>query len=257
MEIVKNSHKFLISDIYNNYCISWFTNHYEKWEKDTFHILEHYKNHDNGVYIDIGSWIGPTVLYSANIFNKVIAIEPDPIAIERFKKNLKVNKFKNVILIEKGLSKENGIVLFGGNGKLGNSESTLLIANMEDYLSYDGRHTRVHEHNEVIEIETITIETLIKTNNINPNDISLIKMDIEGGEKLVIPALKTFLKIHMPVFYISLHRCFLREREIIDIINILFEIYQNCYIFSKIGDKISVDKQYIQDNKLCCLVFEK
>ena len=257
MEIVKNNNKFLISDVSNNYSVSWFTNHYEKWEKDTFYILEHYKNNRNGVYIDIGSWIGPTVLYSANIYNKVIALEPDPIAIKRLKKNLDVNNFKNIILIEKGLSKENGTVMFGGNGKLGNSESTLLIANKKDYLSYDGRHTQIHDHNEVIEIETITIEHLIKVNNIDPNDISLIKMDIEGGEKIVIPALIEFLKTYKPVFYISLHRCFLREREIDNIIKILFEIYEDCYIFSNNGDKILVDKQYIQDNNLCCLVFEK
>ena len=86
MEVIKNNRKFLISRESNNYCVSWFTNHYEMWEQDTFHILEYYKNIKGGIYIDIGSWIGPTVLYGANIYTNVIAIEPDPIAVKRLKK---------------------------------------------------------------------------------------------------------------------------------------------------------------------------
>jgi len=71
----------------------------------------------------------------------VIAIEPDPVALQRLKKNISANSFTNITLIEKALSSENTITQFGGNGKLGNSESTLLISNKEDYLSYQGRHT--------------------------------------------------------------------------------------------------------------------
>ena len=88
----------------------------------------------------------------------MVAIEPDPVACSRLKKNISVNNFNNIVLIEKGLSSENGITQFGGNGKLGNSESTLLISKREEYLSYEGRHTKVHTHDEIVEIETITIE---------------------------------------------------------------------------------------------------
>ena len=34
-----------------------------------------------------------------------------------------------------------------------NSESTLLIANKKDYLSYPGRHTTVHKHNQIVNIK--------------------------------------------------------------------------------------------------------
>ena len=97
----------------------------------------------------------------------MIAIEPDPVALSRLKKNISANNFNNIVLIEKGLSSENGITQFGGNGSLGNSESTLLIANKEEYLSYEGRHTKTHNHNEIVEIETITIEKLIEQQNID------------------------------------------------------------------------------------------
>jgi len=185
----------------------------------------------------------------------VIAIEPDTVALERLKKNIRANSFNNISLIEKGLSKNNGTSEFGGNGELGNSESTLLISNKADYLSYDGRQ-HVHTHNEILVIETITIETLIEEQKINPEDISLIKMDIEGGEKIVVPALVNFLKKYKPNFYISLHRCFLRPSDIEEIIDILFGVYDKCYVFSCNGEKRLVDKNIIQNESLGCLVFE-
>ncbi len=256
MKIIKNNCVFYISDD-DKYSKCWFSNNkLDKWESNTFHIFDYYKNNKEGVYIDIGSWIGPTVLYCANIYNKVIAIEPDPIALIKLKKNMSVNNFNNIALVEKGLSFNNGTSLFGGNGILGNSESTLLIANKKDYLSYPGRHTKVHKHNQIVNIKTITIETLIEEQNINPKHISLIKMDIEGGEKIVVPALINFLNKYKPVFYISLHRCFLRETEINKIINDLFSIYDKCYLFTENGNKILINKKYILEKNISCLVFE-
>jgi FkbM family methyltransferase len=205
----------------------WFLNdRINKWEQATFQILEHYKDSEKGIYIDIGAWIGPTVLYSANIYNKVIAFEPDPIAIERLEENISANNFSNITLVKKALSNKIGTSKFGGNGALGNSESTLLIAN-DDYFTYEGRHTNAwkDKHNNIVEIETTVIETVLDELNINPTEISLIKMDIEGGEILVVPYLETFLKKYKPVFYISLHYCYLRIDDIIVILDVLFGVY--------------------------------
>jgi len=255
MKIVKNNCSFQISEN-EPYSMNWFSNNKcDKWEQDSFHIFEYYKN-NKGIYIDIGAWIGPTVLYCANIYKKVIAFEPDLVALSSLKKNISSNNFNNIVLIEKGLSSENGITQFGGNGSLGNSESTLLIANKEEYLSYEGRHTTNHSHDEIVEIETITIEKLIEQQNIDPKNISLIKMDIEGGEKIVVPSLVNFLNTYKPIFYISLHRCFLKESDINQIIDILFNIYGKCYYFSNNGAKKLIDKKVIQTKKLNSLVFE-
>ena len=88
MKIEKNNCSFLISED-DEYSMNWFSNNQlDIWEQDTFHIFEYYKNYKKGIYIDIGAWIGPTVLYCANIYKKVIALEPDPIALSRLKKNI-------------------------------------------------------------------------------------------------------------------------------------------------------------------------
>ena len=254
MIIKKKNCSFSISD--DEYSKKWFSQFFDKWEEDTFYILDHYKNHKKGIYVDVGAWIGPTVLYSANIYKKVIALEPDPVAFNRLTKNINKNSFDNIVVIEKGLSSQNGRCEFGGNGDLGNSESTLLISNKNDFLSYSGRHTTRWTYHDTTMIETITIETLIEEQQINPDHISLIKMDIEGGEKIVVPSLVNFLKKYKPIFYISLHRCFLREFEIEQLIDVLFGIYNKCYFFSSSGEKKLVDKKYIQKNSLTSLVFE-
>jgi FkbM family methyltransferase len=257
MEISKNNYSFYVSD--DTFSKDWFDKgKLDKWEQNTFHILEYYKKHKKSIYIDIGSWIGPTVLYSANIYDKVIAVEPDTVALDRLKMNLAVNNFNNVILIEKGLSDHDGTSNFGGNGELGNSESTMLINNKDHYLSYEGRHTTTwKDHNDdIIEIETITIETLLYQLNINAEHISLIKMDIEGGEIIAIPAMENFLSRFKPVLYISLHYVYLQLTDINIIIDILFKIYDDCYNFTSDGSRCVVNIDTVKDKKLKNLVFE-
>ena len=84
----------------------------------------------------------------------------------------------------------------------------------------------------------------------------LLKMDIEGGELIVTPYLKDFLSKHKPVFYISLHFCFLKEEHVILITDILFDIYENCYYFTDDGGKIKISKEDVISLKKSAIVFE-
>ena len=70
MHIIKRKTEFNIS---GKYSVDWFVPniHYGNWEEDTFNILDHYQN-PYKTYIDIGAWIGPTVLYSASKFKNVV-----------------------------------------------------------------------------------------------------------------------------------------------------------------------------------------
>lgn len=255
MIIEKNNHVFHVTGRYSE---RWFKNgKLNKWEPQTFHILDYYRNNTDGIYIDIGAWIGPTVLYAAGNYKKVVAIEPDPVAYERLVDNIKANKFPNIILYKKAISDKEGEVKFGGNGSLGNSESSLLVAE-EDYLTYEGRHTQFWEddHEDIIDAETTTIENCLKEVGVEGSMISLIKMDIEGGEKIVIPAIKDFLRINKPIFYISLHDCFLRPKEVEDTLTHLFDVYDYCYVFLISGEKVKVSKEEVKRFGFKNLVFE-
>jgi hypothetical protein len=61
-------------------------------------------------------------------------------------------------------------------------------------------------------------------------------MDIEGGEYIVLPTILDFLIKYKPIFYISLHAVFLSHNQILEIIELLFTAYDNCYVFDNFID---------------------
>tara|TARA_B100001063_G_scaffold138607_2_gene129507 strand:+ start:14332 stop:15171 length:840 start_codon:yes stop_codon:yes gene_type:complete len=230
--------------------VNVFYNHYQqgldKWEKDTYCILDLFKN-NKGTLIDIGAWIGPISLYSSSLYKKVVAIEADPVAIEALNANIKCNDFKNICLIEKALSNiNNSNITFGGNGPLGNSESSMLI-NEKDFLDYEGRSSISwkNNNNHKTIVNTINFETLISDLKLDFNEISLIKMDIEGGEKIVVPDLKKNLMLFNIPLFISLHPCYLQKKDIYMLVNMLFDIYNKCFYINSNKEKEYIKKEII------------
>lgn len=217
-------------------------NELDKWESGTFYILDLFKN-NNGILIDIGAQIGSISLYSASLYKKIIAVEADPVAIEALKANIKCNNFKNINLIEKAISDTDNIeIIFGGNGPLGNSESTILV-NDKNFLDIETKWK--NNHNEIVKVNTIKFETLIKELDLDPNEIALIKIDIEGGEKIIIPDMKNCLiSVNIPI-WISLHPSFLEKSDIYMIVNILFEIYNKCFYINSNNEKVPLTKEII------------
>lgn len=127
-KITRNGRSFNVAGSYSS---RWFSNSFPKWEASTFKVLERYGG-DGGVYLDVGAWIGPTVLYSAHLFDHVIALDADPVALERLDMNIAANDFDNITVVKKALGNVNAkSVMFGGNGPLGNSMSTLLVSDPE------------------------------------------------------------------------------------------------------------------------------
>lgn len=182
-----------------------------KWEPETFKILDQYKN-PNLVYIDIGSWIGPTVLYASQKYKKVISLEVDPEPVKKLKNNILINNISNVNFVEKALYDKTGEVNFFSRSS---SMSTFSKKNPKG------------QKETVIDVKTITFEDLLVECKTQAKDIALIKMDIEGGEIKTIPSMKDFLtKFPIPL-YISLHPMFLDNEEIDYLQNTLRSIYKN------------------------------
>jgi FkbM family methyltransferase len=246
IQIHKNSTTFNVTGCVcndGNCPINWFPSAFSSgWEIDTFHILDHYSNKDK-IYIDIGAWIGPTVLYSADKFKRITCFEPDHIALKKLIDNVNVNNFTNIKIHNKAISNKNGKTVFGGNGPFGNSMSSMIeTAHVNSaYLT---------------EVDTITLHDALINDNIEPVDISLIKMDIEGGEIIVVPFIIDFLRKYKPSFYISLHRMFVPDKDIDEIVEQLFTIYTKCFVFDRSGNKIEVTKQEVLNRKIPAIVFE-
>ena len=259
IKIKKNDVEY---NVMGDYCKNWFQYSIrEKWEEETFNILDFYSK-TKPVYIDIGAWIGPTVLYASRKYDNIICFEPDPVAVERLEQNILISAISNVTLVKKALSESEGTTKFGGNWELGNSMSTLLVNN-EQFLNsgnIPGQYGDTNSRSQnIIEVATTTLEKVLDDNKIIPDDIALIKMDIEGGESIVIPAIQSFLEKHKPPLYISLHRCFLLPPEITKLVDILFNIYPHCYIFSPVNssERIEVTKSFVQRFGLLSLVFSQ
>ena len=127
--------------------------------------------------IDIGANIGfYTVQFSKKVgkYGKVFAVEPSLNNVYLLKKNILVNRLKNVSIIEKAISSKTG------DGKL-----YLSKGHSGDHRIYNTMNKRKY-----IPIQTITIDYLTK----NEKQVDLIKMDIQGAEYLSIPGMSTTLK---------------------------------------------------------------
>ena len=75
-----------------------------------------------------------------------------------------------------------------------------------------------------IAISTLTIEDFLAAYELDMADVALIKMDIEGSESIVVPALEELLRRHRPPLILSLHWVFLKSRRIERILQMLASI---------------------------------
>jgi FkbM family methyltransferase len=201
------------------YLLFWI---YKFWERETYKIFNKFLD-SNYSYIDIGAWIGSTVLYGAYLSKKVYAIEPDPIAFMELKKNVSLNPMlkEKIELHQKCINYKSGNVKFGNIGGGGDSTSSLLFPDSKTGWTVDG----------------ITFDEFIRENEIN--DCNFIKMDIEGGEVIVLPSMKIFLEKNKPILYLSMHPNIFKnpEEDTKKVIDVL-KIYKN--IYSDKGKKIEL-----------------
>ena len=60
------------------------------WEPDTFAAMRLCLT-PASLHLDLGAWIGPTVLYAAGLAGRAVAVEPDPVAMAALLANLALN----------------------------------------------------------------------------------------------------------------------------------------------------------------------
>lgn len=169
------------------------------WEVETFKVLDYVKDKEKNA-IDIGSWIGPTSIWMSKNFKSVLSIEPDIVALKSLQENLKLSDCDNVWILKNPIFSEDTEVFFGPNknedwlNDLGLGESVsqtkLTSGNVNDY-----------------KVNTISLSTLEKTiGNFFPfSEISVVKVDIEGGEELILEELLKKAKIYKWSLWISFH----------------------------------------------------
>lgn len=135
------------------------------WEpSETNYFIQAIK--ENDTVLDIGANLGYfTLLFARQVgsLGKVYAFEPEPNLFSLLQKNVKINHYQNVTLINKAVSSQNSSL------KLYLSEN-----NIGDHRIYDAADGRKFQ-----EINSIKLDDYF-ANDIP--EIQLIKMDIQGAE---------------------------------------------------------------------------
>jgi len=167
------------------------------------------------IVLDIGANIGIFTLLFAELVGskgKVYAFEPDPTTFNILKKNVEINGYKNVILINKAVSNKKGKVkLF------------LCENNNGNHKVYDSKENR-----KFIEVDCIKLDGYFKDYK---GKINFIKMDIEGSEPSVINgSLKILSKNNLKMLteFGSLlieHSGYSYKQYLNDLFNVGFKVY--------------------------------
>jgi FkbM family methyltransferase len=161
-----------------------------RWEPETFALFDHYLDPAT-VHVDIGAWIGPTVLYAATRARQVIGFEPDPVAFAALQLTARSNPHLAPMAVHGvAIAREAGNLSMGSKDKPGDSMSSCLFAG--GAVSWQAQARRLEE----FEPDWPTAAPVF------------LKIDIEGGEYELLPALADFIRRRRPTIYLSLHSHF-------------------------------------------------
>lgn len=182
----------------------WFINEFtsEKWEPITFEVFNKLSD-KNKTAIDIGGWIGITSIYLSKKFKNVITIEADTISYNTLLSNIKDNQCDNVKVYNKAFF---------------NSDVKNVFFGINDYNfgSYLGSSTSQTKHSKSSEsdysIETISILDLI--NEVDPYEIGIVKVDIEGGDEDVFRELITVGSKYGWKIWLSFHYGWWKDKNV-------------------------------------------
>ena len=161
-----------------------------RWESETFAVLDSILRPDD-VMLDIGAWIGPISLYAGQKVKACYSFEPDPVAFKEFTTNLALNPnlSTKIFPINKAITTDGQPVKLYSKWSHGDSGSSLL--------------RRVKSKNAFVEVQSTTFQQLLLTEK--PEKIDFIKMDIEGGEFIILPTLMPFITTSKPTLLLSFH----------------------------------------------------
>jgi FkbM family methyltransferase len=144
---------------------------------------------DGDVFIDIGAYIGATALIAASHGATVVAFEPDPVASAELEANVAANPDFSVAVHRVALSDRSGTRQLTAPYVLGDSMSSI------------ARKSRAKASNRAVEVTVDDVRKWLP----EFGAARLVKMDVEGGEYRLLPAMRPWLTQQHPDLLLSLH----------------------------------------------------
>lgn len=167
-----------------------------RWEPQTLKLFQQLIEPETLV-LDIGAWIGPTALFAAQRAKRVIAFEPDPVAFQALRTNVAANSdadwYRRIDLRNLAVTATDEPIIIGSRSGGGDSMSSALFACNETSWTVDA----------------VTLPELIAT-EADADQPIFLKIDIEGGEYDLIPAISDVLSDPRVTAMISFHPQFLQ-----------------------------------------------
>lgn len=176
------------------------------YDKELFELIKSF-NLTGGTMYDIGAHTGYHSLYFATIVGPsghVYAFEPNRTNFLRTQENISLNPSTESIVtaFDYALSDRNGHTDFLGSNDLegGSSSGSFIddaatIWTRSDYIEKSGFVTN--------QVETRTVDSLVEDGNIEPP--TLMKIDVEGAEQLVLAGAKNTLTKFRPRILVEFH----------------------------------------------------
>lgn len=155
----------------------------ESWEKESFQYLDEVLS-PGDLLFDVGAWVGPFTLWEASRGVRVVAFEPDSVAYKALMDSVQKSGLSNLVTAHKtALSDKTG-------------ETVLRIYEEGDSKSSLTKNFPIRKT-----IQCDTLENMIAVHGMP----KAIKMDIEGGESLVLPRAGKLLRENNVTLLLSLH----------------------------------------------------
>jgi len=158
---------------------------YSKYAIDELTTLDSVRNKD---IIDAGGYVGDTALLFSSYTDKSIHVfEPSPSNMDIIRETIRMNQLENIVPVSKALGEKSGTATFS----LGERNSCNSLVERPGY-NYPNH----------IEVPVITLDDYVRENDL---EVGLIKVDIEGGEQLLLKgAVETICTQH-PILLISIY----------------------------------------------------
>lgn len=175
-------------------------------EKSTHVFLDILKELDNRVdeitVLEIGANIGYYTLLEANIISSghIYAIEPEPNNFGLLNWNIEYNEFTEDVTTQQAVISETDE---SADLEISNQSNTHQVHTGEEQTD-----------SEIISVNSYTVDSFIESHHLSPEDINVVRMDIEGYETEVIDQLEIVLKSgDETVLFVELHHRLAGEKK--------------------------------------------
>jgi FkbM family methyltransferase len=154
-----------------------------------------------GVFVDVGAYIGFYTVFAARHGWRVVAFEPNPINLILLRYNIAFHGVGDrVVVVDKAAGDVHGYARFSISSSPSESSFTKYLRNELRLLNID--------------VEVVTIDSILESLGIGDVENLVMKVDVEGFGLRVLRGVRRSIEKYRPFICFEVHRTFDEEDEI-------------------------------------------